>query len=37
MKDEPIKTNVMIDGRGTDEDVNYDLSLRPRGFDEYIG
>jgi len=37
MKDEPIKTNVMIDGRGTDEDLNYDLSLRPRGFDEYIG
>jgi len=27
----------MIDGRGTDEDLNYDLSLRPRGFDEYIG
>ncbi len=37
MKDERIKTNVMIDGRGTDEDLNYDLSLRPRGFDEYIG
>src|SRR3990172_1084272 len=37
MKDEPVKTNVMIDGRGTDEDLNYDLSLRPRGFDEYIG
>src|SRR3990172_4991181 len=37
MKDEPVKTNVMIDWRGTDEDLNYDLSLRPRGFDEYIG
>jgi Holliday junction DNA helicase RuvB len=37
MKDEPVKANVMIDGRGTDEDLNYDLSLRPRGFDEYIG
>ena len=37
MKDERIKANIMIDGRGTDEDLNYDLSLRPRGFDEYIG
>jgi Holliday junction DNA helicase RuvB len=37
MKDEGGKTNVVIDGRGTDEDLNYDLSLRPRGFDEYIG
>ena len=37
MKDEGVKANIMIDGRGTDEDLNYDLSLRPRGFDEYIG
>jgi Holliday junction DNA helicase RuvB len=37
MKDERVKTNIMIDGRGPDEDFNYDLSLRPRGFDEYIG
>jgi Holliday junction DNA helicase RuvB len=37
MKDEGAKANIMIDGRGTDEDLNYDLSLRPRGFDEYIG
>ena len=37
MKDERIKANIMIDGRGTDEDLNYDLSLRPRGFGEYIG
>jgi Holliday junction DNA helicase RuvB len=37
MKDEGGKTNVVIDGRGTDEDLKYDLSLRPRGFDEYIG
>src|SRR3972149_11320838 len=37
MKDERVKTNVMIDGRGTDEDLKIDMTLRPRGFDEYIG
>src|SRR3970282_2477111 len=37
MKNEGGKANMMIDGRGTDEDLYYDLSLRARGFDEYIG
>ena len=27
----------MLDGHQTDEDSGFDLSLRPRGFDEYVG
>jgi Holliday junction DNA helicase RuvB len=27
----------MLDGQRTDEDASFDLSLRPQGFDEYIG
>jgi Holliday junction DNA helicase RuvB len=27
----------MIDGHRTDDDVSYDVNLRPRGFDEYVG
>ena len=27
----------MLDGHQTDEDFGFDLSLRPRGFDEYVG
>jgi holliday junction DNA helicase RuvB len=27
----------MLDGHLTDEDSGFDLSLRPRGFDEYVG
>ena len=27
----------MMDGHQTDEDSGFDLSLRPRGFDEYVG
>ncbi|MBM2804225.1 MAG: Holliday junction helicase RuvB [Deltaproteobacteria bacterium] len=28
---------TMLDGQRTDEDSGFDLSLRPRGFDEYVG
>jgi Holliday junction DNA helicase RuvB len=27
----------MLDGQRTDEDLGFDVSLRPRGFDEYVG
>ena len=27
----------MLDGHRTDEDIGFELSLRPRGFDEYVG
>jgi Holliday junction DNA helicase RuvB len=27
----------MLDGLRTEEDINFELSLRPRGFDEYVG
>jgi Holliday junction DNA helicase RuvB len=27
----------MMDGLRTEEDINFELSLRPRGFDEYVG
>jgi Holliday junction DNA helicase RuvB len=27
----------MIDGDKTDEDLSYEINLRPRGFDEYVG
>ncbi len=27
----------MLDGQRTDEDLGFELSLRPRGFDEYVG
>jgi Holliday junction DNA helicase RuvB len=27
----------MIDGQKTDEDLSYEINLRPRGFDEYVG
>jgi Holliday junction DNA helicase RuvB len=27
----------MIDGNKTDEDLSYEINLRPRGFDEYVG
>ena len=37
MKDGPVKTNVAVDRQRTDEDLKYDVSLRPRGFDEYVG
>ena len=38
----PAKTDNAMDDRpisprGSAEDVNYDVNLRPRGFDEYIG
>lgn len=37
MNDEPLKANTVVDGRGSEDDRNFDLTLRPRGFDEYIG
>src|SRR5574342_1391232 len=37
MNDEPLKDNAVVDGRGSEDDRNFDLTLRPRGFDEYIG
>jgi holliday junction DNA helicase RuvB len=27
----------MIDGQKTEEDLSYEINLRPRGFDEYVG
>jgi Holliday junction DNA helicase RuvB len=30
-------TVIMLDGHRTDEDNGFELSLRPRGFDEYVG
>ncbi|HTF91754.1 MAG TPA: AAA family ATPase, partial [Verrucomicrobiae bacterium] len=27
----------MIDGNKTEEDLSYEINLRPRGFDEYVG
>ena len=31
------KTVPMIDGNKTEEDLSYEINLRPRGFDEYVG
>ena len=32
-----MHTLTMLDGHRTDEDCGFELSLRPRGFDEYVG
>jgi len=37
MNEESARANDVVERRPTDEDLKYDVSLRPRGFDEYVG
>src|SRR3989304_2795319 len=37
MNEESARANDVVERRPTDEDLKNDVSLRPRGFDEYVG
>ena len=36
-KQETVTDGRFVSSKSVDDDFNYDVNLRPRGFDEYIG